>query len=210
MHPEGPDLGEVAALKQVESVSNALSSTKRLSVARTMLRTATNEIHERMHRHPTLARLAAGTIERDEYRRVLARSYGFYAVAEPALGFSGQLSACLRDDLADLGVTPAEFAKLPRCALRFTCRDQAELIGARYVLLGASLGGKVMARAIAARTDGQAALPVRFLLGMGENDWKTFAADLESNLPDSASRERAVKSAEATFAAYEEWMTVYE
>ncbi len=81
------------------------------------------------------------------------------------------------------------------------------MIGARYVLLGASLGGKVMARAIAGRTDGHAALPVRFLTGTGENDWKIFAAELEDNLPDAASRAAAAMAAKATFATYEDWMT---
>ena len=70
------------------------------------LRTATHDIHERMHRHPALARLAAGTIGCDEYRRVLARSYGFYAMAEPVLGLSGKLTDCIVQDLVELGMRP--------------------------------------------------------------------------------------------------------
>ena len=167
-------------------------------------------IHERLHRHPGLSRLTTGTVDRDEYRCLLARSYGFYAVVEPMLGLAGRLTERLVQDLTELGVGAAAIEALPRCGLPPIGCDQAELIGARYVLLGASLGGKVMARAIAARTDGHAALPVRFLTGMGENDWKTFAAELEDDLPDAASRTRAAKAAKATFAAYEEWMTWHE
>lgn len=211
MHLVDPVAGDGGSfVKHDESVSSASPLATRLSIARMTLKAATHDIHERMHRHPALARLAAGTIKQDEYLRVLARSYGFYAVAKPALGLSGRLPACLRNDLADLGMTPVEFAELPHCAPLVISKDQAELIGARYVLLGASLGGKVMARAIAGRTDSHAVLPVRFLTGMGDNDWKTSAADLEGKLPDAVSRTRAAKAAKATFAAYEEWMTAHE
>lgn len=175
--------------------------------ARSALRTATHDIHERLHCHPALSRLAAGTVDRDEYRRLLARSYGFYAVVEPMLGLASGLTDCLVRDLAEMDVSAAAVGALPRSAPPPIGRGHAEMIGARYVLLGASLGGKVMARAITGRTGGDRALPVRFLTGIGENDWKTFALGLETDLPDSASRARATKAATAMFAAYEDWMT---
>lgn len=174
--------------------------------ARSALRSATHDIHQRMHHHPALSRLAAGTISRDEYRRVLARSYGFYIIAEPALGFAGKLTDCLFLDLAELGMMPAAIAVLPRWAASAFGQHPSALIGARYVLLGASLGGKVMARAIAGRTGSDGAMPVRFLTGMGENDWKAFASRQETDLPDAASRKRAATAASAMFAAYENWM----
>lgn len=174
--------------------------------ARLALRSATHDIHERMHHHPALARLAAGTIGRDEYCRVLARSYGFYIMAEPALGLGGKLTDCLVADMTELGMTPAAIAALPRCTNLGCVQEHSALIGARYVLIGASLGGKVMARAIMGWTGGDGALPVRFLTGMSENDWKAFASGLETHLPDSASRSRAAKAATAMFAAYENWM----
>lgn len=151
--------------------------------------------------------MAAGTITRDEYRRVLARSHGFYSMVEPVFGLARNLTECLFDDLTALGMTPAAIADLPRCAPCAVGQGQAELIGARYVLLGASLGGKMMARAMARRTDGDAALPTRFLTGVDENEWKTFAANLEKNLPDAGSRTCAAAAATAVFAAYQEWMT---
>lgn len=182
----------------------------RQPTARIALRTATHDIHERMHRHPALARLAAGTIGRDEYCRVLARSYGFYAMAEPVLGLGGSLTQCLRDDLAELGMTRSAIGDLPRCAPLAIGQGAAQLIGARYVLLGASLGGKVMARAMAGRTDGHAALPVRFLTGLGENDLQAFVVDLEKNLPDPKSQTCATTAATVVFAAYEDWMAWHE
>lgn len=175
--------------------------------SRMALQSATSTIHQRLHQHPGLARLAAGTIGRDEYRRLLGRSYGFYVMAEPLLGFASRLTDCLAQDLTDLGVGHAEVAELPRCTAMTVGHGHAETIGSRYVLIGASLGGKVMAKAIA-RHD--ATLPVRFLTGLGENDWKDFVSELEANLPDAGSRTRAAKAAAVTFAAYEDWMAGHE
>lgn len=180
------------------------------SVSRIALRTATHVIHQRMHCHPGLARLAAGTIERNEYCRLLARSYGFYAVVEPLAGLPGRFTGYLVLDLIDLGMAAAAVSALPRCAPLMIGDGYCEMIGARYVLLGATLGGKVMAKAIAGRNGGDSALPTRFLTGSGENDWKGFVAELEATLPDAASRSRAAMAATATFAAFEDWMVFDE
>ena len=191
-------------------VNDAPNLKLRVKTARNVLQTATHDIHERLHRHTGLSRLAAGTVDRDEYLWLLARSYGFYAVVEPLLDPAGRLTECLVQDLTELSVSAAAIEALPRCGLPLIRRDHAEMIGVRYVLLGASLGGKVMARAIAGRANGHEALPVRFLSGAGENEWKTFAADLEMNLPDAALQTRAATAAKTVFAAYEEWMTLHE
>ena len=72
--------------------------------------------------------------------------------------------------------------------------------------MGASLGGTVMARAIS--KDSRDPLPVQFLTGDGARDaqWPQFLAVLESQLPDAARRERAVRAAVTTFCAFESWM----
>ena len=191
------------------AVARFHEQSERPAISRLALRAATDDIHQRMHQHPGLARLAAGTIGRDEYCRLLGRSFGFYAVVEPVAGLSGRLTDCLVRDLADLGLTAAEVSGLPRCMTLRIADGQPEMIGARYVLLGASLGGKVMAKAIA-RQHGGTALPTRFLTGAGDNDWKGFVAELEAALPDVASRSRAAVAANATFAAYEKWMSYNE
>lgn len=181
-------------------------NTATLPSARAALRAATHDIHERMHHHPTLSRLAAGTISGDEYRHLLARSYGFYAVVEPILGLPGRLTDLLALDLCELGLDAAAVEALPRCAAPPVGRGHAEMTGARYVLLGASLGGKVMARALAGGESRDPELPVRFLTGIDASHWTRFAGALDANLPDPASQALAAKAAVSTFAAYEEWM----
>ncbi len=128
-------------------------------------------------------------------------------MAEPLLGLAARLTDCLARDMTNLGMTHADVSQLPCCPVMSVGTGQAERIGARYVLLGASLGGKVMAKALALH---DATLPVRFLTSSGENDWKDFAAKLEANLPDAASRTQATNAAVATFAAYEDWMAGHE
>lgn len=63
-----------------------------------------------------------------------------------------------------------------------------------------------MAPAVADRRCGTAVLPVRSLTGVGADDWGSFAAGLDANLPDSASQTRAAKAAVSVFAAREDWM----
>lgn len=177
------------------------------SGARSILRSVTDDIHRRMHCHPGFVLLAAGDIGRDDYRRLLARSYGFYAVAEPLLGLSGRATTRLEQDLADLGMTAGAIAALPRCAPLAVGTTMAEQVGGRYVMMGASLGGTVMARAIAGDSRDQR-LPAHFLTGDGtrDGDWHRFVATLDARLPDVATRETAARAAVTTFAAFETWM----
>ena len=130
--------------------------------ARSVLRSATDDIHERMHRHSGFALLATGTIERAAYRRLLARSYGFYAMAERMLGRGDDWVGRLAHDLADLGLSHQAIARLPQCPPPTFGKGAADRIGATYVLLGASLGGRVMARAVAHRASASEPLPTRF------------------------------------------------
>lgn len=178
------------------------ASAEEPGAARRALRRATQAVHERLHRHPGLARFAAGTIRKDEYARLLARSYGFYAMAEPLAGLSGAKTASLARDLAELGV---EARLLPICRPVPMVTGRAERIGLRYVLIGASLGGKLMARANGARS-GAEALPMRFLTSLAAEDWQSFAAGLDAGLPDPLARSRAARAACAAFTSYEEWM----
>lgn len=131
-------------------------------------------------------------------------------MVEPVVGLPGKWTHPLTRDLIDLGMVAEAVPGLPRCAPLIIDEGPSELTGARYVLFGASLGGKVMAKAIAELNVGNESLPTRFLSGSGENDWRQFAAELESALPDASSRERATMAAHAIFAAYEDWMVRIE
>ncbi|MEG3178507.1 biliverdin-producing heme oxygenase [Sphingomonas sp. RB3P16] len=171
--------------------------------ARAILRSATDSVHQRMHRHPGFAALADGTIERAAYRALLARIHGFYRSVEARLALGNARSTALADDLVDLGLSRGTLEALPSCAPLQIGESPAETIGARYVVFGASLGGQVMAKALARRAP---ALPTRFLCGTGSADWSRFVASLDAHLPDGAARALAARAAVTTFAALEGWM----
>ena len=54
------------------------------AILRDALRAATADVHERLHHHIAFARVQAGTIERDDYIKLLSRLYGFYNAFEAA------------------------------------------------------------------------------------------------------------------------------
>jgi hypothetical protein len=81
---------------------------------RSALRTATCDIHERPHRHPVLSRVAANTADRDGYRHLPARSYGFYAVVDPMASVGGELAGCLVWDMPEPGLSAGDWS---RCAV---------------------------------------------------------------------------------------------
>ncbi len=169
---------------------------------RFVLRDATDAIHQRMHRHPGYASAADGSIGRPAYRRLLARSFGFYAPVEPLAGMSGQATARLVDDLLRLGLTRDAIAALPQCPPLAIGRTLPERLGAAYVLTGAALGGLVMARAL------PPGLPVRFLSGDGieTGRWRGFVQTLEATCRSADQRAAATRAAITTFSAFERWM----
>lgn len=79
-------------------------SAKTQLTARATLRAATDDVHERMHAHPGYRALASGGIQADDYRRLLARSYGFYLPIEIELTRGRDRSRRLETDLLALGM----------------------------------------------------------------------------------------------------------
>lgn len=185
--------------------------------ARDMLRTATRETHERLHEHPRLKPLAEGTIGLREYRDLLARLYGFHQAVDAAFARQADIAPfnvaarrkapLLREDLLALGLDAAGIGNLPLCRDLPPLDSAAALCGCAYVVEGSTLGGRVLAQAVAPLL-GQGIEGRRFLLGYGEQHgamWRTFTRTLEA-VPQ---RERVAMTAAAvaTFAVYESWIS---
>jgi len=183
------------------------------SGAREVLRTATREVHERLHVHPCLKPLADGSIGLDAYRDLLTRLYGFHAAAEAAFAKAAHLSPLdlterrkahlLRRDLLFLGMEPWAIDTLPLCVTLPNVGSEAALLGSAYVVEGSTLGGRTLAQAVApmlgSGLDGR-----RFLLGYGDRHgmmWREFVNALEV-VPPTRHSELA-DAAIATFAAFE-------
>jgi heme oxygenase len=180
--------------------------------ARATLRAATDDVHKRMHAHSGYRALASGGIQADDYRRLLARSYGFYLPIEVQLTRGRGRSRRLEADLMALGMTPEDIDALPRCIPLAPLDSVPKALGAAYVVEGAALGGLALARALISNSV-DVAPPAAFLLGDGENGgrrWQDFIAELEEDLSGMVELEAAVRSARDTFETFERWMAAWD
>jgi heme oxygenase len=189
--------------------------------ARAALRTATAEIHERLHRLPDFAALLAGRLDRAGYRTLLTRLYGFHAPLEAALIAGAERLAsvgiamedrrrvpALASDLAALGVAPAEMAALPRCRDLPSPVSLGELLGCLYVREGSTLGGAVIAERLAPLLPGGAGR--RFFVADAAARgrlWRECCAALDAAAAAPGALATMTAAARATFAAFETWLT---
>jgi heme oxygenase len=180
------------------------------------LRAATAAAHERLHHLPQFAGLAAGGLDRAGYRDLLARLLGFHAPFEDAIAatlgdaaFGLPLSRLrradlLRDDLRELGAVQAGIVRLP--VRPFATGPQA--MGALYVLEGATLGGKQLARGLDPLLGAGEARGRRFLLAgtdPARPTWRDVRAAIDRCAANPASLAGLIDGATATFRAFGAW-----
>ncbi len=173
---------------------------------RDVLRDATAEVHQRLHRHPGFAAVASGRISLCEYRDLMCRLFGFYAPFEAAAALPPDRSRRLERDLGDLGVSSEFIVAFPRCADLPALETAQQRLGARYVVEGAALGGQILARGLDDLL-GPSAAGRRFFLGRGPKTgpaWTAFLTTLNA-LPSEA-HGQAIAAATGTFEAFEAWM----
>jgi heme oxygenase (biliverdin-IX-beta and delta-forming) len=180
------------------------------------LRRATRSAHDRLEARLPLLWPAASTVA---YRRILEALFGFHAPLEARLTEVSKTFAplaweprrkvlLLRTDLLALGATPAGIDALPRCEALPPVASAAEALGCLYVVEGATLGGRVIARRL--RSVGVSpASGGRFFHGYGAATgrmWTQFVEHLEGSSGTRAQRERTVATAVDLFGALEGWL----
>jgi heme oxygenase len=177
------------------------------------LREATQPAHTRLHGHPGLGAVQAGTIDRMSYRALLSRLYGFYAAFEAAAELAPERSLWLAADLRTLGVADQALAALPRCLDLPSLETPHRKLGALYVVEGSTLGGRELAK----RLDhlfGPAEMNGRRFFGGRETDtgqaWRAFTDRLDEAARQSATQAEMIAAAAETFAAFERWMLDWE
>lgn len=185
------------------------------------LRAATRDRHRRIERARPLARLFAKDYTLDEYRACLARFHGFYKAIEPQLALvlaDGANRVFLRppktpllaEDLASLGLSPAEIERLPVCADLPPIGAVEEAVGVAYVLEGSTQGGMFIRKQLAAHFGPGAGNSMRFYTGYGERTesmWRDFKAALDGRFGSSpASLPALAESANGTFDALAGWL----
>jgi heme oxygenase len=183
------------------------------------LRAATAEAHERLHHLPAFVALAAGRLDRAGYRDLLCRMLGFHEPMEAALAaclgdaaFGLDLRALrrarlLREDLRALG--SAASPALP-CAPAPAFASQADAMGALYVIEGATLGGRLLARGLD-RLLGPGAAGRRFLLAgtdPARPAWRDVRAAIDRCAAAPGALGAMTEAATCAFAAFGVWFGV--
>lgn len=195
----------------------AQRSTKTVISVRDILRRQTQDIHERLHVHPMFAELTGGSLTHPDYRALLAALYGFHRPLERLIlsvprhwwfGLDPQprlRAHRLAEDLAHLGFDWTHTPLLPM-ARHAPIDSPGRLMGCLYVREGATLGGRVLARALDP------------LLGNSEGGRHFFAGTLDNGrlwnetckalevAGEAGHLDDIVDGARATFQSFESWM----
>jgi heme oxygenase (biliverdin-IX-beta and delta-forming) len=180
---------------------------------RATLREATKVCHERLERRLPPEAI---TCSRRAYTNVLVCFYGFYAPLEARLQRAPSpvditaraKTPALRDDLIALGYSRDRVDRLPRCVELPEVAEAPEALGSAYVIEGATLGGRVIAKAARTNLGIGASSGGRFFDGYGRDTgsaWRRFVDQLERSIA-SHERARAARAAAATFDALEAWI----
>lgn len=178
------------------------------------LRVSTGAAHARLE---AALDLLAEPLSHGLFRQALEGFYGFHRAWEPAMArheaFGGAVAAAgrlatLRGDLLALGRSDAEIAALPVCPdAAGLAADPWAALGSHYVMEGSTLGGQVIARALAA-APWRPAAGLRYFDSYGAETgarWRAFKAWLDDAAPPEA-WPMVANGAAATFDALAAWL----
>lgn len=180
------------------------------------LRESTSDLHERVERVVPLLR---PELDRAIYAGYLARLLGYYLPVEASIAAAPGWSAhgfdvgarrkahLIERDLRALGAGEARIAAAPRCRALPDLSSLDRAVGGLYVLEGATLGARVLCRAIRAlgldeRTG------AAFLHGYGAATgamWSRFGEALAAYAP-AADAAAVISGARQTFTTLERWL----
>lgn len=170
---------------------------------RRALQEATDRDHRALEALPFFLRLREGKVEGDAWLGYLAAMrvvYGALDEVRPDGIPPFPLHALAQEPQAPPGTTPVARIRAQILAHRIRSlaqEDRAGLLGALYVLEGASLGARVLAEGL--RNAGSESPWLTALAARGEEGWSEFLTLLAGASPDPDARSRAVEGARAVF-----------
>ncbi|MBV4477033.1 biliverdin-producing heme oxygenase [Pseudomonas botevensis] len=185
------------------------------------LRTGTAELHIALEKRLPFF---SDSLDLSAFERLMRAYYGFYLPLERALQDSEAVPAdfdlnprlkvsTLRSDLLTLGLPAEALERLPLCRQLPVIDSAAACLGVLYVLEGATLGGQILRREIAARLslDGQNGAAFLDIYGAATGRrWRDFIDYLGGRSMDAAEREAVVAAAHTTFSCFERWLESQE
>ncbi|MEC4717946.1 biliverdin-producing heme oxygenase [Noviherbaspirillum sp. CPCC 100848] len=177
------------------------------------LRAATRDAHERLEHDLQVARPDAS---RDDYLHYLQDLRGWMLPFDAALwsaawpaAMEAQARAGKLDwidcDLRAAGMSQDAIHALPEAGFTPDLATLPARFGIAYVIEGAQLGTKVLAKALAPKL---APWSPRWLAGYGESNakkWRTFVECLESSLASMEAQRVAAMAAADAFASLADW-----
>ena len=176
---------------------------------RSVLREATQDVHDRLHRHAGFAAIKDASIGVVAYQEIIVRLYGFYVPFEAAAAMGPDRSQWLADDMSALGLKRSLHA-LPLCQDVPCLTSAHRRLGALYVVAGSALGGRELARGLDSLLGKNVMKSRQFFTGRGARTgeaWGIYLARLSAVPPDPSVRLEIINGAVETFAAFENWLS---
>ena len=111
------------------------------------LREATQQLHADIEKNNTANKIMDHSISLEEYKLLLVQNYVAYKATELEIqkflsDYEAGKTVRLQEDLENLGIDNL------KCELDFSCNDEAEAIGAAYVVEGSAMGGMLIGKEI--------------------------------------------------------------
>lgn len=188
----------------------------RYASMRSRLRHVTESLHRSAESH---FGLCDRTWNRDSYRLLLERLWGFHAPLEDALtrlDWRGSTIAMdarckrawLEADLLHLGMAPDAFSRIEVCRDLPAMSHLHDGLGALYVVEGSTLGGQVILRTLQAQLDISPRAGGVFFASHGRGIgamWRSYLDVLEAAGAAPLAAEAMERAAMQTFAAFDRW-----
>jgi len=200
--------GTLRAAPIGEMIPRRMATGKAVPSLRLALRAATQDVHDRLHRHAGFAAIQDATIGLADYQDLIVRLHGFYVPFEAAVAIEPDRSNWLAGDLEALDLKRPLHA-FPKC-WHVPRLDSAHLrLGALYVAEGSALGGRDLARGLDRLLGRDVTEGRQFFIGRGAGTgeaWRSYLAQLSAAPTEPSARAEIIKGAVETFAAFEHWL----
>jgi heme oxygenase (biliverdin-IX-beta and delta-forming) len=148
------------------------------------LRSATSEIHQRLHVHPLLQPLAEGRMTLKNYQNAITAFFTCYSVMEEQLDlqtisfFSAPVLTWLKQDMVQQNISPHRISKSTYPPID----TLSKYVGYLYVKQGSTLGGRVISKRLEQCLMLRSEVDQHFFAGYGDQTgmkWKDFLLYLE-------------------------------
>lgn len=153
----------------------------------------------------------------DDYVKLLALMYGFYAAIEERINqYPNEQHAAITNGRRKASLILSDirhFTSQPSLSLceKLPALDSYEkLLGVMYVLEGSTLGGQIIARLLKTQLNSTSDDGFSFFLGYGKETlamWESFKASLLDDFT-ADEKEQVIRSAEDTFNTFKTWIDI--